>query len=379
MAREEAHFFCLQAMLKEAARGGLMGYGRVFAGVLALGLLLGGAITESYASHIDKNLVLFINPGKAQESFWGDVDGMMAAAGAQLGLRLEVFHAERKHYRMAEFLAERLKRAPMPDYVVLVNEKQVGTKLLQLLYSYPIPVLFILNDITWEQRVQLSRDPHWLNYLLPAVVPNNGWIGYQTMARLLSQGAVRSPQVIMMSGDKVTPASIERDAGAQEVLHRTGAERLLQQVYGQWDEYTAYTQMQVLLRRYPQLTHVWTANDHMAFGVLRALEEVGRTPGKDVWLSSINTSEQVLQLRQQGRISVLGGGHFVAGALGLLLIDEHRHGEVLPSVSDLSFFALLEPDAPLFHRLLLRQWRDIEFKRLKRQPEQLTHLEAWLH
>ena len=359
-----------------------MGSVRRLRQVLALCSLCFFTMTGAYAAQIAdeaSNAVLFINPGRAQESFWGDVDGVMSAAAADLGLRLEVFHAERKHYRMAEFLAHRLKHPPLPDYVVLVNEKQVGPKLLQLLKAYPIPVLFILNDLSLEQRVELSRDPHWRHYLLPAVVPNNGWVGAQTMSRLLGSGAVSSPQVIMMSGDKTTPASIQRDDGAKEALQHNNKALLLQQVYGQWDESMAYKQMQVLLRRYPHLTHVWTANDHMAFGVLRALDEAGRTPGKDVWLSSVNTSAQVLQLRRQREISVLGGGHFVAGALGLLLIDQHRHGEALPNVSELSFFALIEPDSALFNRLLQRQWQGIAFKRLKRQPEQLTHLEAWLH
>ena len=173
-----------------------MGYCRVLGHVLALCLLWGFAMTDVYAAPVAddaKNSVLFLNPGKAQESFWGDVDGLMVAAAADLGLKLEVFHAEREHYRLAEFLAGRLKRPPLPDYVVLVNEKQVGPKLLQLLHAYPIPVLFILNDLSLAQRVELSRDPHWRHYLLPAVVPDNGWVGRQTMAKLLEQGAVSSP------------------------------------------------------------------------------------------------------------------------------------------------------------------------------------------
>lgn len=359
-----------------------MDYGRVFRRVLALSLLCCFAMTGVNAAQVvdeERNLVLFLNPGRAQESFWGDVDGMMSAAAADLGLQLEVFHAEREHYRMAEFLAERLKRRPLPDYVVLVNEKQEGPKLLQLLRAYPIPVLFILNDISRQQRIELWREPHWLNYLLPAVVPDNEWVGHQTMSRLLSQGRVSDPLVIMMSGDKATPASIERDAGAREALQHHDKALLLQQVFGQWDESTAYVQMQVLLRRYPHLTHVWTANDHMALGVLHALKEAGRTPGKDVWLSSVNTSQQVLQLRQQGAIAVLGGGHFVAGALGLILIDEHRHAEVLSNVSDFSLFALIEPETPLFNRILQHEWRSISFRSLEQQPEQLTHLEMWLH
>lgn len=353
-----------------------MGFCRGFRLILRLFLVWTMALASAHAAQTS---VLFLNPGKVQESFWGDVDELMAAAAEDLDLKLEVFHAAREHYRMAEFLAERLKRPPLPDYVVLTNEKQVGPKLLQLLHSYPIPVLFILNDLAPEPRVELSRDPHWLQYLLPAVVPDNGWVGEQTMAKLLSLGTARAPLVVMLSGDKVTPASVARDAGAKEALLHHAQAHLLQQVYGQWDEPMAYAQMQVLLKRYPQLTHVWTANDHMAFGALRALKEAGRTPGRDVWLSSVNTSAQVLQLRRQGSISVLGGGHFVAGALGLLLIDEHRAGRPLPSVTDLSFFALIEPDTPLFSRLVQREWRSIKFKRLEQQQEQLTHLETWFY
>lgn len=330
------------------------------------------------SAHAEQSSVLFLNPGKAQESFWGDVDGLMAAAAEDLDLRLEVFHAEREHFRMAEFLAGRLKRPPLPDYVVLTNERLVGPKLLQLLRSYPIPVLFILNDITPQQRSELALDPHWAKYLLPAVVPDNHWVGKRTMSQLLGKGAASAPQVIMMSGDKATPASTARDAGAKEALLQLKSARLLQQVYGQWDELTAYGQMQVLLRRYPAVTHIWTANDHMAFGALRALGEAGRVPGQDIWLSSINTSPQVLQLRQQGRISVLGGGHFVAGALGLLLIDEHRQGHPLPAVTDLSLFTLIEPKTPLFSRLLRREWREIEFKRLETQAAQWSRLDGWL-
>ena len=330
------------------------------------------------SAHAEQTSVLFLNPGKAQESFWGDVDGLMAAAAEDLDLRLEVFHAEREHFRMAEFLAARLKRPPLPDYVLLTNERQEGPKLLQLLHSYSIPVLFILNDITPQQRRELAQDPHWTQYLLPAVVPDNDWIGKQTMSKLLVQGAASAPQVIMMSGDRATPASMVRDAGAKEALQQHTSARLLQQVYGQWNEPTAYGQMQVLLRRYPDVTHIWTANDHIAFGALRALAEVGRVPGQDIWLSSINTSPQVLQLRQQGRISVLGGGHFVAGALGLLLIDAHRQGRPLPPLTDLSLFTLIEPETPLFSRLLRREWREIEFKHLKAKSAQWTRLDGWL-
>ena len=85
-----------------------MDYGRVFRRVLALSLLWCLAMTNGYAAQVAdeaRSSVLFLNPGKVQESFWGDVDGMMSAAAADLGLQLEVFHAEREHYRMAEKLS----------------------------------------------------------------------------------------------------------------------------------------------------------------------------------------------------------------------------------------------------------------------------------
>jgi D-allose transport system substrate-binding protein len=325
-------------------------------------------------------LVLFINPGWAQESFWGDVDRLMTAAAPSLGLRLEVFHADRDPVRMVQYLAERLKRKPLPDYVILVNQRQMGLGLLRLLVHYPIPVQFILSDLEPGQQTQIQSDPHWQRYLLPAIVPDYPWVGRQTMRNLLQQGAVtpsRPAQVLMISGDKVTPASLLRDEAALGELQGHASAVLLQQVFGQWEEKTAYNQMRVLLHRHPEVTHIWTGSDQMAFGALRALKELGRKPGQDVWLSTLDTSPSILTLLAHGEVSVLGGGHFIAGAQALLTIHDLHAGLAPAKGRHFKLFTLITPHSALFTRLLDPQWQTvsfIQFSRTQSQPRSVEEL-----
>ncbi len=58
---------------------------------------------------------------------------------------------------------------------------------------------------------------------------------------------------------------------------------LRQIVHGQWNESISREQMHTLLQRYPNVRYVWTANDHMAFGAMKAAKAAGKTPGEDIF------------------------------------------------------------------------------------------------
>ena len=64
---------------------------------------------------------------------------------------------------------------------------------------------------------------------------------------------------------------------------------------GDWGMQRAYEQAQQLLVRYPQTRLIWSANDQMAFGAMRAVEEAGGKPGETVLFSALNNSSDVLQ------------------------------------------------------------------------------------
>jgi ABC-type sugar transport system substrate-binding protein len=117
-----------------------------------------------------------------------------------------------------------------------------------------------------------------------------------------------------------------REAGLRRALREHPQIRLQSLVYGEWSRKRAYEQAQLLLPRYPDAQLVWSANDEMAFGVMQAAQEQGIQPGKDIHLSGLNNSDEVLQARIDGKLSVLVGGHFTLGGWAMVMLHDYHAG-----------------------------------------------------
>lgn len=316
--------------------------------------------------------VVFFNPGSEIDSFWGDVDKLMEFAASKLDISLDIIHSDRNHFKMITQLDSLLKsNTSFPTHIILVNEKQSAIKMLQMLYKHPVYVQLILNDISLSERESLLKDPHWKTYLLPAIIPDNYSIGAETAKTLLGRLETKKAKVLLISGDKSTPASVQRTQGANDYFFMQPNVTVTQTVYGQWSEDIAYGQTLTLLTRYPDLNLIWTASDNMAVGVVKALREKGLEAGRDVLVSSVNTSPEILKLCQEGSITALGGGHFLAGALALVQLQyyQNSHGDF--PYQNIKLFSVLKPDSAFYQMLVARDWSGI-FKSqiLEKLPKQ---------
>ncbi|MFO6425459.1 ABC transporter substrate-binding protein [Motilimonas sp. KMU-193] len=314
--------------------------------------------------------VLFINPGHADESFWQDVDLFMQEAARQLEIDLTIYHTERNPYLMIKKVQELIQQHQVPDYLVLVNEDNAAKRMINMLNNYPVRIILILNDLNNETKQVLfnsANGPH----LLASLVPDNHSIGFQTASELLTNDKAprqQDSQILLLSGNKNTPASQQREWGARQSIALQNKAKLLQIVYANWNEQLAYEKTQQLLQRHSKLRYIWAANDLMAFGAMRAAREAGLTPGKDIFFSAVNTSETVLAARREGSISSLGGGHFMAGGWAMVLIKEHMTGKTIPSQINQPMFHLLHPQSRLFPILESKDWQNIDFTQFQQQP-----------
>ncbi len=331
------------------------------------------AFTVLFSSYnYAKTSVLFINPGLPQESFWGSVDSYLNEAAVQLDVELEIYHARRDHISAIDFLHRRLTVKPLPDYIILVNEKGVGAQMLDVLHGYPVFVTFVLNDLSQAEKKRVLKDTHWQTFLLPGISPENDFIGFKTAEALFHAGGGIPGEVAVISGDKTTPASQLREQGAMNYISTNREMVFTQRVYAHWREETAYKQAKALLARYEDLRYIWTANDHMAFGVQQAVMDMGLTVGKDVFISTVNTSKRVLLELQAGKIAALGGGHFVAPGIVLTKIRSHHQQGNWPALDKVPLFELIEPNTPLHRILVGEQWHRINFQALDVQAESFS-------
>ncbi|WP_307320050.1 ABC transporter substrate-binding protein [Ectopseudomonas alcaliphila] len=265
--------------------------------------------------------VVFLNPGYSNEHFWTDYTRYMQDAAGDLGIELKVLYGERDPVRMLSN-ARQVVEGEHPDYLIFTNEQFLGPVILRLFQSSKVRLFALHSTLTAEQQALIggSRERHsnWLGSL----VPNDEEAGYLMGRDLIALSKGQPAELLAFSGVKQTPSSMLRLAGLQRALNEAPHIRLVQSVHGEWQEQRAYEQALGLLPRYPGVSLVWSANDAMAFGVMRAAGEQGRV----LRYAALNNSERVLQAHIDGRIEVLSSGHFLLGACALVMLNDHAHG-----------------------------------------------------
>ncbi|NMY95490.1 ABC transporter substrate-binding protein [Pseudomonas proteolytica] len=324
--------------------------------------------------------VVFLNPGMSTEAFWVSYAQFMQAAAKDLGLDLRVRYSERDPQNTLQQAREALQGPQRPDYLVLVNEQYIAPQILRMAQGSTVKLLIVNNALTPDQAQLLDAGKY--PNLLGSMVANDEEGGYLMFTELLRQygpvPAGTTLDVLAFSGAKNTPTAQLREQGLQRALREHPQVHLRQLVYGEWKRERAFEQAIQMFKRYPRTALVWSANDEMALGAMQALKASGRTPGKDVLFSAVNSSPDVLRARLDGQLSALVAGHFTVGGWAMVLlhddargVDIQRHGGRERQVK--LFQVIAEPQA---QRLLDRAGREgegVDFRALSAQGKPATY------
>lgn len=272
--------------------------------------------------------VVFLNPGHSNETFWVDYSRFMQAAATDLGLQLRVEYSERRADLALTQARAALLATPRPDYLVLVNEQYVAPEIIRLTRGTGVKLFLVNNGLTEDQAHSIQAHPEKYAEVLGTLISNDEEAGFQMLKAMVGQLPRDSGPVDLLafSGVKTTPASQLREQGMRRALADYPQVRLRQVVYGGWSRERAYEQAQMLLQRYPDTRLVWSANDEMAFGAMRAFEAAGKVPGRDAVFSAVNSSPEALRGLIDGRLGVLMGGHFTLGGWAMVMLHDDAHG-----------------------------------------------------
>ena len=288
-----------------------------------ISLLLFGALFQTGAR---AESVLFLNPGSTQEAFWVSYSQFMQAAAQDLGIDLQILYSQRQPELTLAQARLALQGPNRPEYLIFVNEQYVAPQILRLAQNSGVKLFMVNAALTADQQAMVGeRDDR-----IGSLVPNDEEGGYLMMKELIrlhpSTPGTEPIEVLAFSGLKVTPSAQLRERGMQRALAEHPQTRLRQLVYSGWTQERAYEQAKQLFARYPKVSLVWSANDEMAFGAMRAYAEIGKVPGKDALFSAVNTSPAALQALVDGRLSALVGGHFTLGGWALVELHDVEQG-----------------------------------------------------
>lgn len=266
--------------------------------------------------------VVFLNPGFSNERFWVDYSAYMQDAANDLGMQLNVLYGERDPHKILGNARAVLQARPRPDFLVFANEQYVGPEILRLFADSGIKLFALHSTLTPEQQALAGGTRDKYSNWIGSLVPNDEEAGYLMGQALLELAPESGTELVAFSGIKQTPSATLREAGLHRALLGHPEVRLRQVLYGEWKEQRAYEQASALLPRYPGVTLIWSANDEMAFGAMRAAQELGRS----LHYSALNSSQRVLQARVDNKISVLVSGHFILGGCAMVMLHDYANG-----------------------------------------------------
>ena len=281
--------------------------------------------------------VTFINPGKSDEVFWAMVSAAMIASAEDLDVDLEVLYAERDRFRMKTLGNEVAARSNPPQYLIVVNEEQSAEEMVLAADRAGIKTFLLLNDFIGDQRKRMGEPRSLYDNWLGSITPDNGDAGLR-MAQAIIQKAVQKHKadangkfhLLAIGGDKVTPASIERNSGVYKALNQHPEVVLDRMVFANWNmkeaEKVTSRYLEWSQRNNIQPSAIWAANDPIAVGAVRALRSHNLEPGQDVFVSGLNWSKQGLAMVEAGEMVLTDGGHFLAGAWALVLLRDYHDG-----------------------------------------------------
>lgn len=289
--------------------------------MLVINIMLMGT-SLGYAKNLS---VAFINPGSADDvGVWYMVSNFMRSAADDLNIELEILYSNRNHIRMID-LAEKLsKRSKSPDYVIMVNEKSAGKKMLRAFANSTSRIMFIHNGLTDQQRSEIGDERGSVENWIGTITTDDYLAGYK-LIRELYRHSEEEPKILGITGPKSTPVSLIRLQGVIDYIAKARKGKHSQIVYGgNWSYDDGKEKALLLLKRHKDINMIWAANDSMALGAYDASKEVVKD--RLIMVGGLGGFPFALESIRQGGMKLTVAGHPMIGAWALVLIYDYHNG-----------------------------------------------------
>jgi galactofuranose transport system substrate-binding protein len=111
--------------------------------------------------------------------------------------------------------------------------------------------------------------------------------------------------IIELEGTIGSTPGVERKHGFDERIESEKDMKILASESADFNEEKGYEATLRLVEEHPEVDVIYSHNDAMSFGVIKALEELGKEPGKDVLIVSIDGTKRATEYILEGKIGVV--------------------------------------------------------------------------
>jgi ABC-type sugar transport system substrate-binding protein len=300
--------------------------------VLTLGVLAAGAQPAAAA---DRPTIGVVVPTLSAQ-FWNTYIDFIRKGAEQLGVNLVVLNADNKPDQMVKSLEDLVARPA--DGIIFTPYWATAARGLTLARDANIPV--VLTDSYPPFPPQSARFPNYKAF----IGPSDEDAGRQMAEALFAamKPDARGKKVIgVVNGTAGTSVAIDRRKGLADALKDHPEVQIVGEVDGNFVRDTSQTVFESLYQAHPDIKGVWAANGGTATGVLTALKNAGKQPGKDVLVVAMDLNPENVDAVEKGDLLFDIGGHWLQGGYALVMLYDQIKGKPIPKDNDVIKLKLL--------------------------------------
>lgn len=313
--------------------------------------------------------IVFLNPSSDADPFYMKLVRFARVAAEDLGVELQVLDGKRDLALMRRLALGLIEGNDRPDYLVLVNDRNLAAELLPQISGAGIKTFLVCEGFFIAEKLLLGKPrekyPTWLGGLLP---------DDEQVGRLLAEtliDAARAQQLVADDG-LIHIVGLAGAYSAGSILRMNGLRKAVDQhadvvldavAPALWERQAAALLTPELLKLNHRASIIWSASDNMALGAAEALEATGRRPGSEILVGGIDWSPFALEKINSGVFTASFGGHFLDCAWSIVMLYDHYHGQDFGASMALSKYAALTKEHSSRYMLFFDEsrWRDIKF------------------
>jgi ribose transport system substrate-binding protein len=137
-------------------------------------------------------------------------------------------------------------------------------------------------------------------------------------------------EIIELEGTVGSSPGVQRKRGFDEKIAEEAGMHILVSESADFNEDKGYAATLRLMKKHPTANVIYSHNDAMSFGVITALEELGKMPGKDVMIVSIDGTAKATQFILDGKINVVVECNPKFGPVAFDTLESYAKGEDVP-------------------------------------------------
>lgn len=267
----------------------------------------------------------------AENPFWGLVIKFMLAVAKDLNIKLEIKYSKENPVSLKrDGLA--LANSSKYDFLLTPYWGEATRAIFPITQQNGIG-LFIFNSDVFKEHTEYTGEPRerfrqWIGLLTPDDKQAGYILGQTLIEHAQQMGKTdfkNNVHMFGLNGHDYSTASLLRLAGLNKYIYRHGGALLHEVVYAHW---RADLADKITIRSYGAFPHtsvIWAASDSMSLGAVKAMNKLGKTPGKDFFTGGIDWSQDGVDSVAKGEMTATVGGHYMNGGWALVLIHDFVH------------------------------------------------------